>query len=166
MVGRYRGMKDTRISNSTFLGDEEKIRIGDHVFIGHFNVLDGSHGLTIEEGCQVTNYISILTHSSHHAIRYYGKNYTDESEHLGYVRGSVTIGKYTFIGPHSTILPGTNIGKGCIVSAYSCCKGDYPDHSIISGNPAVVTGSTLERDEGFLKEHPQLRESYNEWKQR
>src|ERR1051326_6416537 len=66
----------TRISNSTYIGSKEKLDIADNVFIGHFNFIDASNGLTIKEGCQVTNFISILTHSSHIAIRLYGNEYT------------------------------------------------------------------------------------------
>ena len=68
--------------------------------------------------------------------------YRESDDLIGYIQGKVNIGKYTFIGPHSTIMPNTTIGKGCIVSAYSYVKGNYPDFSIISGNPAKIVGDT------------------------
>lgn len=152
-----------RISNTTFIGSKEKLSLGDDIFIGHFNMIDASNGLTIEEGCQLTNYISVLTHSSHYAIRLYGAAYTKHKDHVGYVNGSVVIGKYSFVGPHSVIMPGTRIGKGSIVSAFSYVKGDYPEFSIIAGNPAVVTGDTRKLDQPFLDQHPELLELYNQW---
>ena len=76
------------------------------------------------------------------------------------------IGKYTFIGPHVTIMPNTLVGKGCIISAYSLLRGDYPDFSIIAGNPASVIGSTKDKDMAFLEKHPELEEYYNEWANR
>ena len=68
-----------------------------------------------------------------------------------------------FIGPHVTIMPDTHIGKGCIVSAYSYVKGDFPDFSIIAGNPAKVIGDTRTIDESFLKENPSLKSNYDAW---
>ena len=140
----------------------EHLNIQDNVFIGHFNFIEASNGITIEEGCQITNYISIITHSSHISIRLYGKQYAG-LDMKGYVKGSVCIGKYTFIGPHSVIMPGTKIGKGSIVSAYSMVKGDFPEFSIIAGNPAKVVGNTRNIDGPFLQANPELRTFYEEW---
>lgn len=158
-----RVLKNTRVSNTTYIDCKKRLTIGDNVFIGHFNTLDASNGLTIGEGCQITNYISILTHSSHISIRLYGKKYVEHQNHIGYLKGSVEIGKYSFIGPHSVIMPGTKIGKGSIVSAYSYVKGEFPDFSVISGNPARVIRSTKELDKAYLGSHPELKECYDEW---
>jgi acetyltransferase-like isoleucine patch superfamily enzyme len=157
-----RALVNTRVSNSSSLGSVERLNIGDNVFIGHFNFIDASNGISIEEGCQITNYVSIITHSSHISIRLYGKHYAG-SKMKGYVKGSVFIGKYTFVGPHSVIMPGTIIGKGSIVSAYSLVKGEFPDFSIIAGNPAKVIGDTRKIDERYFIENPELKTFYEEW---
>jgi acetyltransferase-like isoleucine patch superfamily enzyme len=161
--GRY--LRETRISNTTFIDSPENLDIGDHVFIGHFNFIEASHGITIREGCQVTNYISIITHSSHISIRLYGKEYGNHKDHLGYVKGPVYIGEYTFIGPHSLIMPNSRIGKGSIVAAFSLVEGDYPDFAILKGNPAKVTGDTRDIDREYLDQHPDLREYHQQWSQ-
>jgi carbonic anhydrase/acetyltransferase-like protein (isoleucine patch superfamily) len=127
-----------------------------------FNFIDASNGITLSEGCQITNYVSVLTHSSHISIRLYGREYKG-NDMIGYVKGSVSIGKFTFIGPHSVIMPGTKIGKGCIVSAYSMVKGEFPDFSIISGNPAKIVGDTRKLDAEFLNQHPELNVHYLSW---
>ncbi len=154
---------DTRISNVTHISNWGNIKLGNNVFIGHFNYVDGFNRVTIGNGCQITNYVSILTHSSHNSIRLYGEDYTahsqDKNSSAG-LCGSVTIGEYSFIGPHTVIMPGTAIGKGCIVSAFSFVKGSFDDYSIIKGNPAAVIGNTRKIDEALLKEHPELREFY------
>ena len=156
-------LHDTRVGSTTTIEFPDSLKLGNNVFIGQYNFLEASNGMTIEEGCQITNFISILTHSSHNAIRYYGKNYRYEIDMKGYVKGRVHIGKYTFIGPHVTIMPGATIGKGSIVSAYSMVKGDFPDFSIIAGNPAKVVGDTRDKDKEFLKEHPELQTHYDKW---
>lgn len=156
-------LKNTRISNKAFIGAKDNLLIEDHVFIGHFNFVEASNKLTIKEGCQITNFVTITTHSSHISIRLYGKEYGTASEPVGYLRGEVYLGEYSYIGPHSTIMPNTHLGKGCIVTAYSYVKGVFPDFSIIAGNPAQIVGDTRKIDESYLEKFPELRRSYDEW---
>jgi acetyltransferase-like isoleucine patch superfamily enzyme len=159
--GQY--LRHTRISNTTFINYRNKLDIEDKVFIGHYNFIEASNGISIGEGCQITNYISITSHSSHISIRLHGPSYYGNSGLKGYVEGPVSIGKYTFIGPHTVIMPGTRIGKGCLISAFSQLKGEYPDFSIIKGNPAKVVGDTRELDKRYLDEYPELISFYESW---
>ncbi len=76
------------------------------------------------------------------------------------MKGAIDIGDFTFVGPHSVIMPNTKIGKGCIVSAYSYVKGEFPDGVVISGNPATIIKNVAEIDESFLNEHPELKKEY------
>lgn len=46
-----------------------------------------------------------------------------------------------WIGLNSIILKNTVIGKNSVVGAGSVVKGKFPENSIISGNPAIVTGT-------------------------
>jgi acetyltransferase-like isoleucine patch superfamily enzyme len=155
----------TRISNTTVIMGENNLYIEDNVYIGHHNVIDASNALEIGEGCQITNFVSILTHSSHVAIRLYGKHYIEHNgEHIGYIKGKTIIGAYSFIGPHSVVMPGVTLGRGSIVSAYSYVKpGIYPEFAILSGNPAIVVGDTRTIDAEYLDKSPQLRKYYHEW---
>lgn len=156
-----KNIKNSGASNLTHISNKKNINIGNNVFIGHFNYIDGFRPVIIEEGCQITNYVSILTHSSHNSIRLYGSHYCSEPEITsGLMEGSVKIGKYSFIGAHSLIMPGTTIGKGSIVSAYSFVKGDFPDYSVIRGTPARVVGNTQSIDENLLKQFPEIIEYY------
>jgi acetyltransferase-like isoleucine patch superfamily enzyme len=158
-------LKNVRISNTTVINAMKNLKLSDNIFIGHYNFIEASNGITIEEGCQITNFITITTHSSHISIRLYGSEYVKNHDLIGYIIGSIHIGKYSFIGPHSVIMPGSNIGKGSIVSAYSYVKGTFPDYAIISGNPAIVVGDTREMDKEFLENYPQLKTFYDAWTQ-
>ena len=167
MIGKIRDnqkkiISKTRISNTTFIDHPESLELGENVYIGHHNFIEASQGITIQEGCQLTSFITMTSHSSHLTLRIYGKQYGG-NEMKGYIKGKIEIGKYTFIGPHSTIMPDTKIGKGCIVSAYSYVKGEFPDFSIIAGNPAKVIGDTRALDEPTLLANPSLQANYNEW---
>ena len=48
------------------------------------------------------------------------------------------IGANCFIGGRSIILPGVQIGDGCIVGAGAVVTKDVPDHCIVAGNPARI----------------------------
>jgi acetyltransferase-like isoleucine patch superfamily enzyme len=150
------------VSNSTYIDYPQNLTVGERVYIGHHNFIEASHGIRIGDGCQITNFVSITTHSSHDSIRLYGKNYAG-SEMIGYLKGSIEIGKFSFIGPHSTLMPGTKLGKGCLVAAYSYVQGEFPDFSILAGNPAKVIGDTRTRDQVTLDKHPELNQYYHAW---
>ena len=81
----------------------------------------------------------------------------------GWIAGPVTIGPYCFIGPHSLLEAGTTLGRGCVVRAGSVLRGEYPEFSIIAGNPARVVGDARASDERWLERHPELRERYEGW---
>jgi acetyltransferase-like isoleucine patch superfamily enzyme len=155
--------KGIRISNHTHISFPGNLKLGNNVFIGHFNYIDCFKEVTIGDGVQITNYCSILNHSSHHSIRLHGSHYLEHAPFklVGLQEGAVSIGEYTYIGAHSVIMPGTVLGKGTIVGAYSYVNsGTYPDFAILRGIPAKVIGSTLEIDEKFLIEFPELKNSY------
>ncbi len=55
---------------------------------------------------------------------------------------SVSIGSDVWIGSNAFIMPGTELGDGCIVSAGSVVGAKkYPPYSILMGNPARVIGN-------------------------
>lgn len=154
----------TRIAPSTCIEGEEGLRLSDHVFIGQFNFLDAAAGLSIGEGVQITNFVSIVTHSSHRAIRLLGRSYArHEGPKPGYVSDPVSIGPYSFVGPHSLIEAGTRIGKGVVVCAHSQVRGEVPDFAIMAGAPARQIGDVREKDARLLAEHPELRPHYEAW---
>lgn len=157
-------LPQTRISNTVYLGNPEKLHIADNVYIGHYSILECSNGISIASGCQICSNVLLTTHSSHLSLRVYGQHYiANNSGHHGYLRGSITIGAFSFIGPYSTIMPGSKIGKGSIVSAYSYVKGEFPDFAILAGNPAQVIGDTRELDKELLEKYPELQGYYDEW---
>lgn len=165
--GFFRGdgiyLPHTRVSNTCYIFAKKKLIIDDHVFIGHFSVMDATYGLRIGEGCQIGFFTGIFSHSSHAAIRLYGRHYVSTAEKKSYFTAPVDIGPYSFIGAHATILPGTTLGRGTIVSAYSLVSGTHPDFAILAGQPAKVIGDTRQMDARLLREHPELQTYYAEW---
>ncbi len=155
-------LKRIRISSSAVISYPENLEIGDNVWIWHHSIIDASNGVKIGEGCQIGAWVGIFSHSSHKAIRLYGKSYIEinQSERIGYDIGKVEIGEYTFIGAGSIIMQGVKIGKGCVIAGHSVVKTDVPDYSISSGNPARVVGEVKKLDEKYLIQNNYLHQFY------
>lgn len=156
----------TRIAPSTCIEGDEGLDLADHVFIGQFNFLDATAGLRISEGVQITNFVSIVTHSSHRSIRLLGRTYAQhQGEVPGYMRAPIEIGPYSFIGPHSVIEPGSRIGKGVVICAHSRVRGEIPDFAVASGSPARVIADVRTGDARLLEQYPELAVHYAAWAQ-
>lgn len=70
----------------------------------------------------------------------------NRGEKIGHViepaRSSVVIGRDSFIGFGTTVLPNSRIGERCVIGAGSVVSGAIPDDSIAAGVPAKLIGST------------------------
>jgi acetyltransferase-like isoleucine patch superfamily enzyme len=160
--GRWRPM--TRIAPSTCIEHEDRLALGDHVYIGPFNFIEASAGVTIGEGVQITHHASIVSHASHRAQRLLGRRYVDwEGPRPGWVAAPVVIGAYSYIGPHSVIEAGSVLGRGTLVRAGSVVRGQFPDFAVLAGNPAQVVGDARDADLRWLARHPELRPHYEAW---
>ncbi|HFU75305.1 MAG TPA: acyltransferase [Arcobacter sp.] len=157
--------KNTRFSSTVNFVNRQNIILGDNIYIGNNVILDGTSSLFIENGCQISANVSILTHSSHISIRLFGENYSEckGTKEDGYVLGKVKIEKYTFIGTNAIIGPNVHIGKGCIVGANSYVNSNLPDYSIAYGTPAKIVGDSRRIDSEYLNKSQRFQEYYNEW---
>ncbi len=158
----------SRIGTHTHVEARGRLELADHVFIGQFNFIDASGGLRIDAGCQITNHVSVLTHSSHRALRLERERYWGHDTPAGLQREPVVLGAWSFIGPHSTIAPGTRLGRGVLVKAYSYVAGEVPDFAVVEGQPARVVGDTRELDRDWIERHaadygPEARAAYEAW---
>ena len=158
----------TRISSASVIEHEDRLTLGDNVFIGAFNFIEASGGITIEEGVQITSHNAIVTHSSHRSQRLLGPAYvtwpvTPGNERPGWISGPIHIGAYSFIGPHCLIEANTRIGRGTLVCAGSFVRGTFPDFAILEGRPARVVGDSRRADERALVRFPELQVLYDAW---
>jgi acetyltransferase-like isoleucine patch superfamily enzyme len=161
-----RRLPHTRISPSTCIEHADRLQLADHVYIGPFNWIEASGGVTVGEGVQITSHVCIVTHSSHRALRLLGRAYAGWPTGRpmpGWVAGPVAIGPFCFIGPHSVLEAGTTLGAGCIVRAGSVLRGRFAPHSVIAGNPAQVVGDARDGDARWLADDPALRAHHAAW---
>jgi len=109
-------------------------RIGEGTWIGAFTVVDGSGGLTIGRGCDISCGAQIYTHST--VLRCVsGRSY----DHVD--RAPVTIGDHVFIGAGAIIMMGVTIGDRSVVAAGAVVTKDVPSETVVAGVPAAVVGT-------------------------
>ncbi|MDH5820409.1 acyltransferase [Acinetobacter pseudolwoffii] len=115
---------------------------------------DGTNYGLIEIGNQVTmsSYIRVLTHdwSLHTVAKAFD---IPQEKPIGKIR-SVKIGDYSFIGTGTILMPGCQIGKGCIIAAGTVVRGKIPDFSIYAGSPGQIIGDSRE----YLKKNLNINE--------
>lgn len=126
--------KDVNIERGAQFGGGEHIRIGDRSGLGI--------NCSIPDGSIIGNYVNMgpncFVHSRNHRfdrtdIPMQQQGYTDSKP--------VIIDDDVWIGRDVTIMIGKHISKGTIVAANSVVTKDFPEYSIIGGNPAHLIKS-------------------------
>ena len=107
--------------------------IGPGTWIGAFTVIDGSGGLRIGAGCDISAGVQIYTHSS--ARRCVSGRRFDRVE-----RQPVRIGDRVFVGAGAVINMGVTIGDEAVVAAGAVVTSDVPSRTIVGGVPARPIG--------------------------
>lgn len=117
--------------------------VGEGCWVGAFTMLDGSGGLRIGRGCDLSSGVQILTHSSaRRTVTARAWPHVD--------RAPVWIGDHVFFGTGAVVLMGTRIGDHSIVAAGAVVPegSDFPAYSLIAGVPARRIGDVRWRPDG------------------
>jgi maltose O-acetyltransferase len=133
VIGKNVNFKnDIKIDNAS--GDEDatddfsNIVIGNNCYIGRGVFFDLPDKILIGDDCAVSAEVMLLTHQDC-GRRIMSKWYPRK-------RSAITIGKGTWIGARTIILPGVNLGQCCVVGAGSIVRDSFPDFSVLAGVPA------------------------------
>ena len=99
--------------------------------------------ITIGKDVTISMNVILLCHdySISNALHSIGYEWEKGTPHF---EKEIVIGDNSFIGANALLLPGTYIGKNCIIGGGAVVKGVFEDNSIIVGNPAKVIANTLE----------------------
>jgi acetyltransferase-like isoleucine patch superfamily enzyme len=54
--------------------------------------------------------------------------------------GRIVVGDNCFIGENAILLPGTTVGRDCVIGAGAVVRGTIPDNSLVIGNPGQIVG--------------------------
>ena len=114
--------------------------IGDDCWIGAFTVLDGSGGLRIGRGCDISCGVQIYTHSTVRRV-------VSERAHPDPERRQTTIGDHCHLGANAVILMGCTIGDHSIVGAGAVVREGttVPPWSVVVGVPGRVIPDAARR---------------------
>ena len=143
---RFVGRLRLRQGTSLVLGDHTRVRGhvivngGGRVEVGADSLLNGCWIVATEHvelgaGCLVSD--CGITDSDYH-------NAEPRLRHqpaLPATRRPVTVGRNVWIGAHALVLKGTRIGEDSLVGAGAVVRGEVPAGVVVTGNPAVVTGT-------------------------
>jgi acetyltransferase-like isoleucine patch superfamily enzyme len=110
--------------------------IGAGTWIGPFTVIDGSGGLTIGDGVDVSAGVQIYSHSS-------AKRCVSGRRYEVVDRLPTIIGNNVFIGANSVVLMGVIIGEGAVIAAGSVVTTNVDKYSIVAGVPAKKIGTVI-----------------------
>jgi acetyltransferase-like isoleucine patch superfamily enzyme len=115
--------------------------VGAGTWIGAFTVLDGSGGLRIGDGCDISSGAQIYTHST-------ARRCVSGRRHEQVDRQPVTIGDRVFIGANAVVNMGVTIGDESVVGAGAVVTRDVPARTVVAGVPARVVARVEIDDAG------------------
>lgn len=143
-----------------FLSKNRIVFSGKPKFIGLSSTFDNHGMITIKNNVVISEEVVFLTHD--YSVVNIGQAYLENMSGYPWI-GNIEIGENTFIGIRVIILPGTVIGKNCIIGAGAVVKGTIPDDSIVIGNPSSIVGNTrdwiekkviVQKQEQVMLTHP------------
>ena len=110
------------------------VRIGERCLI--YTTLFSTEPYLIEIGdrCAISSGTQFITHDA--------TGHLFEDHPNMDVFGRIVIGDNTYFGVDVTVLPGTTIGRNCVIGSGSVVRGAVPDGSVVMGNPAKVIMKT------------------------
>jgi acetyltransferase-like isoleucine patch superfamily enzyme len=97
----------------------ERFRLGKHVEIGSFTMIDAREGIEVEDDVKIGFGCIILSHSS-----------------IDRKSGPVVLRKGCKIGANTVVMPNTEIGENAVIGANSFVNHDVPQSEIWVGSPA------------------------------
>ena len=107
------------------------VKIGDNCFINNVNFSTEPYLIEIGNHVAIAAGTDFITHDG--AIWCFREEMKNAD-----VFGKIKVGNNVFIGNNCTILPNTSIGDNSIIGAGSTVRGQFPENSVIVGNPAKV----------------------------
>lgn len=108
-----------------------QVKIGNNTFINRRSKIFCKNMVHIGNRCAISWDVTIMDNDFH----YIGAN--DNSK-------PIYIGDDVWIGCHSLILKGVNIGDGAVIAAGSIVTKDVPSYSVVGGNPAKVIKTNVQ----------------------
>ena len=111
--------------------NDSNFLVGENSVLGSYAIINGGHGISIGSNCLFAGFVYI--NSSEHG---FNKNQIIQKQK--FYGSPITIGDDVWIGGHTFINKGLNLGTGSVIGAGSVVTKDIPEYKIVVGNPAKV----------------------------
>jgi acetyltransferase-like isoleucine patch superfamily enzyme len=131
-------VRSTNLSSSTYISPFSRIsgsNFGEFSSVGWFCIIDNvdiGHSVSVASHCVLGAPNHLFSQPCQRLSRRYLSKFS------GSKALRTSIGPDSWIGAHSIVAEGINIGCGCIVGANSFVNKDLPDYSIAAGSPATI----------------------------
>lgn len=122
--------KRTRIDMGCTFMDPNRLRLGNNTHINRDCLLDARGGITVGSRVSISHRVVIMTGSHDY-----------NTENFSFVRKTVIIDDYVWIGVGAIVLGGVRIGEGAVVCAGAVVTKDVPPYTVVAGIPAKVIGT-------------------------
>jgi len=93
-------------------------------------------GLTVEDGVYIGPHVSFTNDRYPRAVNPDGAPKTDDD----WTAEPTLVREGASIGAGAVVLPGVTIGRWAMIGAGAVVTRDVPEHALVTGNPARVTG--------------------------
>jgi len=124
------GAESSAYHLSYFYGD---VRVGEHVWIGPYTLIDGSGGgVTIGNHCVISAGVHVYTHDS--------VAWAVSAGRSPHERAPVAIGECSYIGAQTVIARGVTIGAHVVIGANSFVNRDIAPFTVAAGVPCRAIG--------------------------
>jgi acetyltransferase-like isoleucine patch superfamily enzyme len=139
LVNLYGCSIGKRTKIGTFVEIQKGASVGQDCKISSHSFI--CEGVDIEDGVFVGHGVMFINDIYPMAVTREGRLQTEEDWRLVRTR----IKNRASIGSNATILAGVVVGEGALVGAGAVVTHDVPDHAIVAGVPARVTGDVRRR---------------------
>ena len=107
------------------------IWIGNDVYIGHYAFLTAISGITIGDGCVLSEHVYVTDF-----FHGFAPDCGLIMKQALVSKGPVVIGPNCFLGYRVAVMPGVTLGEWCIVGTNSVVTRSFPAYSMVAGSPA------------------------------
>jgi acetyltransferase-like isoleucine patch superfamily enzyme len=130
----------TRLRDAVLIKSDGRVELGPSVTIGPAGIIHCTEAVTFEEAVGLGERVSVT--DSDHVFDGVDRDFLKKD----LVVEPVRVGRQTMIAFNSSVLRGARVGANSAIGANSVVRsGEYPDASVLAGNPAKVVKDLRER---------------------
>ena len=118
--------------NTKIVVDGGNLVIGNNCSFGESNIFNCFDSIIIEDEVLTADRVSFICNK--HSYENTSVAIINQTTAFG----PIFVGKGSWLGINSVILPNTHIGRNSVVAANAVVKGHFPDYCILAGIPAKV----------------------------